>query len=479
MSFILKTKLAIIWSILQQFCVKIISLVINVILARILSPAEFGIIAMLSVFISLGNSLMDSGLTSSLIRSRFTGQKDYSTVFIFNLIGGISAYVILYIVAPAIAAFYKQPLLIQVVKVYGLTFIINAFFSIQSTLLVKEMHFKQQALIQIPAVIVGGSLGVFLAKYGYGVWSLVWMNLLTALISTLLHWYYSPWRPRFIFNKRSFKKHFLFGYKMTLSGLLDTLYQNIYTIIIGRFYTAAQLGYYARADSLSQLPIGIISTAINKVAYPMFSSIANDDEKLKKAYQKLMQQVLFWNAPCLIYLAVIAKPLISLLLTDKWLQAVPYFQILCIGGILYPLHSYNLNILKVKGQSGQFLRLELVKKILMVIGIVSVIPFGIMGLLYFQLFFTVFAYYINSIYSGNLIKYPLKEQLKDIWPILVLSGSLGFIVFYFDQLTFARYDNDFLRIFLIGISYSSLYLIISKSFKLAPLVDFKQIILKK
>lgn len=211
----------------------------------------------------------------------------------------------------------------------------------------------------------------------------------------------------------------------------------------------------------------------------MFSSIANNDEKLKKVYQKLMQQVLFWNAPSLIYLAVIAKPLISLLLTDKWLPAAPYFQILCIAGILYPLHSYNLNILKVKGQSGQFLRLEMVKKVLSVIGIICVIPFGIMGLLYFQLFFTVFAYYINSIYSGNLIKYPLIEQLKDIWPILLLSGFLGIAIFFIDQLVFSNYSNRFLRILITGIGYGSLYLGMSELFKLAPLTDFKQIIFKK
>lgn len=479
MSLINQTKLAVLWSICQQFSVKIIGLIINIFLARILSPTEFGLIAMLSVFISIGNSLMDSGLTSSLIRSRFSGQKDYSTVFIFNLIGGFSAYGILYASAPFIADFFKQPLLLAIIKVYGLSFIINAFFSIQNTLLVKEMHFKKQALIQIPAVIIGGAVGILLAINGSGVWSLVYMYLATPMFSTVLHWYYSAWRPRLIFNKRSFKKHFHFGYKMTLSGLIDTLYQNIYTIIIGRFYAAAQLGYYSRASTLSQFPIGIISTAINKVAYPMFSSIAHDDTKLKTAYQKLMQQVLFWNAPSLIYLAIIAEPMISVLLTDKWLPAVPYFQIMCIAGILYPLHSYNLNILKVKGRSGQYLKLEIIKKVLMVLGIICVIPFGIMGLLYFQLFFSVFAYYINSFYSGKLINYSILEQLKDIWPVLFLSGVLGITIYYLDKTFFTHYQNNFLRILWTGISYSILYLSVSYLVKLAPLTDFKQIILNK
>ncbi|HLS37352.1 MAG TPA: lipopolysaccharide biosynthesis protein [Sphingobacterium bovisgrunnientis] len=479
MSLINQTKLAVFWSICQQFSVKIIGLVINIFLARILSPAEFGLIAMLSVFISIGNSLMDSGLTSSLIRSRYSGQKDYSTVFIFNLIGGFSAYGILYISAPIIADFFRQPLLISIIKVYGLTFIINGFFSIQNTLIVKEMQFKKQALIQIPAVIVAGCVGILLAINGSGVWSLVYMYLATPLVSTALHWYYSSWRPRLIFSKRSFKKHFHFGYKMTLSGLIDTLYQNIYTIIIGRFYAVTQLGYYSRASTLSQFPIGIISSAINKVAYPMFSSISHDDKKLKTAYQKLMQQVLFWNAPSLIFLAIIAEPLISLLLTDKWLQAVPYFQILCIAGILFPLHTYNLNILKVKGHSGQYLKLEIIKKVLMVLGIICVIPFGIMGLLYFHLFFTVFAYYINSFYSGKLINYPILEQLKDVWPVLFLSGILGLAIYFLDQTIFTPYQNKLLRILITGISYSSLYLFVSYLIKLAPLTDFKQIILKK
>jgi O-antigen/teichoic acid export membrane protein len=267
---------------------------------------------------------------------------------------------------------------------------------------------------------------------------------------------------------------------MTLSGLLDTFYQNIYTIIIGRFYAATQLGFYSRADSLSQLPIGIISTAINKVTYPMFSNISNDDVKLKMVYRKLMQQVLFWNAPILIYLAVIAKPLLLLLLTEKWLPAVPYFQILCIAGILYPLHAYNLNILKVKGQSGQFLKLEIIKKVVSVIGIMAVIPFGIMGLLYAQLVFTVFAYYINSTYSGKLINYPLKEQLTDILPIIILSGTVGLGCFYLSNWYLLHYNmSNLFQLLTIGIIYGGFYLGISSLIRLTAIIDFKQLILKQ
>jgi len=212
----------------------------------------------------------------------------------------------------------------------------------------------------------------------------------------------------------------------------------------------------------------------------MFSSISNDDVKLKMVYRKLMQQVLFWNAPILIYLAVIAKPLFLMLLTEKWLPAVPYFQILCIAGILYPLHAYNLNILKVKGKSGQFLKLEIIKKVLSVIGILAVIPFGIMGLLYYQLFFTVFAYYINSSYSGKLINYPLKEQLTDILPILILSATVGLGCFYLSIWYLSHYAmNNILQILSIGVIYGGFYLGISSLIRLTAIIDFKQLILKQ
>lgn len=474
-----KARSGILWSVGEQFSVKFISLIISLILARILSPAEFGLIAMLSVFLAIGTSLMESGLTSSLIRTQGADQRDYSTVFFFNLMGSVVVYGILFVTAPLIADFYRQPLLAGIVRLYGLSIVISAFFSVQNTLLTKEMKFKIQTIIQIPSVLIGGCLGILLAYLGYGPWSIVWMNLLNICVSTVLHWYLSPWRPLFIFDRKRFQYHFRFGYKMTLSGMLDTLYKNIYTIIIGRFFAAAQLGFYSRAESLSQLPVGIISSSINKVTYPMFSMISDDDVRLKMVYKKLMQQVLFWNAPILILLALVAHPLIELLLTEKWLPSVPYFQILCLAGILYPLHAYNLNILKVKGRSAQFLKLEIIKKVLGVIGIICVIPFGIYGLLYYQFFFTIVAYYINSIYSGRLINYPIREQLYDISPILALAGVLGIGCYFTDIWYVSHFEiTNLFRILGIAFLYGGLYLGLSNMVKLTAITDFKQLILK-
>lgn len=475
-----KTISGIIWSIAQQFSSKAVGFFITIVLARILTPAEFGLIAMLSVFISIGNTLLESGLTTSLIRTADVSQKDLSTVFYFNLIGSIFLYIILFLSAPAISAFYHQDVLTKIVRVYGITLIINAFFVVQSTLLIKEMRFKTQTNIQIPSAIAGGLLGILLSKLGYGVWSLVWMSLLTALLSTIMHWICSTWRPSLLFDRDSFKRHFHFGYKMTLSGLLETLYQNIYTLIIGKYYSAAQLGFYSRAYSISQLPIENISAAISKVTYPMFSEISQNDEQLKRVNKKVMQQVVFWNAPMLVSLCVIAEPLFRFLLTDKWMPAVPYFQILCIAGILHPLHSYNLNILKVKGRSDLFLKLEIIKKITSAIGILCVIPFGIYGLLYFQLFFTFIGFYINSIYSGKLIGYPVTEQIRDILPMITLSALTGlttYLLYYYLMTPF--HFNDLSRIIMCLLFYYVIYLGFSNLVNLEAVIEFKQLILKR
>ncbi|WP_316814827.1 lipopolysaccharide biosynthesis protein [Pedobacter nyackensis] len=472
-----KTVTGIIWSIGQQFSSKLVGFFITIVLARILTPEEFGLIAMLSIFISIGNTLLESGLTTSLIRTADVSQKDLSTVFYFNLIGSIFLYLILFLTAPAISAFYHQDVLTKIVRVYGLTLIINAFFVVQSTLLIKEMRFKTQTNIQIPSAIAGGLLGILLAKMGYGVWSLVWMSLFTAFLSTLLHWIYSGWRPLLVFDKASFNRHFHFGYKMTLSGLLETIYQNIYTLIIGKYYSAAQLGFYSRASSISQLPIENVSNAISKVTYPMFSEISQNDEQLKRVNKKVMQQVVFWNAPMLISLCVVAEPLFRFLLTDKWLPAVPYFQILCIAGILHPLHSYNLNILKVKGRSDLFLKLEIIKKIMSAVGILCVIPFGIYGLLYFQLFFTFIGFYINSIYSGKLIGYPVTEQIVDILPMIALSALIGVLTYLLNYYLILPLNFNDLSLIIIGILfYYSIYLSFSNLVNLEAVIEFKQMI---
>jgi len=475
-----KTITSLIWAFGQQFSVQLISFCITIGLARILMPAEFGLIAMLAVFISVGNTLLDSGLASSLIRTQDLTQDDYSTVFFFNLGGSVVIYAIMYMVAPLIARLYHQALLMPVIRIYTLDFIINAFFSVQNARLTKDMNFKAQMLIQIPAVLIGGLVGIFLAVNGYGVWSLVWLGLTQSFLSTVMHWLYSGWVPSWVFKKSCFKRHFSFGYKMTLTGLLDIIYRNIYVVIIGRLYSVTQLGFYSRADAFSQLPVTNISMVIHKVSYPMFAEIGDDDERLKRVYRRLMQQVIFWMAPILIVMIILAEPLFVFILTEKWLPAVPYFQILCLAGIMYPLNSYNLNILKVKGRSDLVLRLETIKKAICVVGIFCATFFGIYGLLYFQLLFSFFSYYINSRYSSTLINYPVKEQFLDLWLILASALMSGVITYLFDDLVVKSViANDLGRIIATGAFFCLTYLAAGLVLKLVPMADFKLLILKK
>lgn len=475
-----KTISGLFWTFGQQFGIQFINFVVSIVLARLLMPSDFGLIGMLSIFIALGSTLVDSGLTSSLIRTAEPDQRDYSTVFFINLIGSITIYAILFASAPYIATFYNQPILEDIVRVYTISFIINAFASVQGTKLTKEMNFKKQMTIHIPSIVCGGILGIYLAYNGYGVWSLVFMNLFQSSLSTIQLWVRSGWYPSFVFDEEKLKHHFKFGYKLTLSGILDTTFSNAYNLIIGKFFSAAQLGFYTRSQSLKDLPVKNISKALNKVTYPLFSSIQHDDVKLKAAYKKLMQQVLFWIAPTMICLGIMADPLFRFILGEKWLQAVPYFQILCAIGIMYPLNSYNLNILKVKGRSDLFLKLEIIKKIIITVGIACAIPFGIYGLLYFQLISSFIALFINSSYSGKMINYPILDQFKDVMPGISVAVLVGGITWVTNLYIFKDFINyDIILIFALGMIYFSLYLGISLISKMPALIDFKQLVLKQ
>ncbi len=466
------------WTFAQQFGTQGITFLVSIILARLLLPAEFGLIGMIALFMTIGNTLINAGLTTSLIRTKDADHEDYSTVFMINLAGSMVVYLLLFVTAPLIADFFRQPQLTAIIRVYTIAFIINAFSSVQLTRLTKEMQFKTQLTVQIPSLVLSSVLGIYLAWTGHGVWALVWMYIAQAFLSAVQLWFRTGWRPGFSFNKQKFRYHFNFGYKLLLSGLIDAVYVNIYNLIIGRMYPAAQLGYYTRALNMRQLPVQNLATALNKVAFPALSKLQDDNEKLRRAYKQIMQQVIFWVAPTLIVLAVMAEPLFVLLFTEKWLPAVPYFQLLCIPGIFYPLHSYNLNILNVKGRSDLFLKLEVIKKAFITIGILIAIPFGIYGLLYFQIIANVFGYVVNTWYSGKMINYSAGAQLRDILPIIILAVLTGGLIFILDWYIMVDWSN-ILRLAVGGIIYFGIYLGFGLIIRFAPLLEFKKIVLKR
>ena len=467
------------WTFATQFGNQLIGFVVSMILARILLPKEFGLIGMIAIFLALGKSLLDAGLTQSLIRSQDLDQEDFSTVFFFNLAASVFIYILIYISAPVIANFYKQQILINIIRLFCLTFIITAFESVQLARLTKKMDFKTQTLISLPSTILGGIVGVSMAYMGYGVWSLVWNSLVSAFLGSLQIWIYSKWTPSLVFNITKFKDHFNYGYKLTLSGLLHTIFNNIYLIIIGKFFSPAQVGFYTRADTMKQLPVTNISSALNKVTFPLFASIQDDDVRLKRVYKQLMQMVVFIIAPVLIFLGVLAEPAFRFLFTEKWLPAVPYFQILCVTGILYPVHTYNLNILKVKGRSDLFLKLEIIKKIIIVITIIFALQFGIITLLYGQVFISILVFFINTHYTGKFINYDALQQSKDLIPIILLSALSGGAVFILDYYFKIHGQLDIVRILGGGLFGLLVYLLLAQILKFNSLTDLKNLLLKK
>lgn len=417
------------WNFLQQFSVQVINFGVQIILARMLMPEMFGLIAMIIVFISIGQALMDSGMTSSLIRTKNPDQTDYSTVFVTNLLMSSVIYVITFLLAPYIAAFYNQEVLTDIVRVLALSFVIRAFVAVHIAKLDKEMNFKLQMKLQVPSVIISGVVGVTLAYMGYGVWSLVWLNLAQAIAFTLQSWIVIPWKPTLVFNKERFLYHFKFGYKLTLSSLIDTIYNDLYRIIIGKFYTPAQVGYFNHAETMRLFPVQQISSVMGKVTYPFFSNI-NNDIALKNSYRITMKLITFAVLPVMLSLILVAEEGFRFLFGDKWLPAVPYFQILALASIIRPISAYNLNVLKVKGRSDLFLQVEIIKKVVGVIFLVAMLRHGVTGMAIGLLAYSYVSYLINAVVSGRLIAYSLFSQIIDV-ALYVFIGALVFTLLYF------------------------------------------------
>lgn len=416
-----KTVKGVGWSFIDNLSSSGITFLVGLVLARLLTPSEYGIMAILTIFIAVSNSIVDSGFSNALIRKTDARRVDYNTVFLFNLLVSGLLYVVLFLAAPAISRFFKEPLLVEVMRVIGWVLVINALAIIPRTLFVKEVNFKTQTKVSLIASISSGVIGIGMALAGLGVWSLVGQQLSRQLLNTLFLWIYCTWRPAWEFSMQSFKELFGFGSKLLLSGLLDTVFKEIYSLVIGRCYTSAQLGQYTRANQFNQIFSSNLTTVIQRVSYPVLSSIQNEPERLREAYRKVIKSTMLISFACMLGLAAVARPLILILIDEKWLPAVGFLQIICFSGMLYPLHAINLNILQVKGRSDLFLRLEIIKKIIAVGPLVLGVLFSIEYMLWGSVCTSLIAYFLNSYYSADLINYPTKEQIKDILPTFLVS----------------------------------------------------------
>jgi len=424
-----KTIGALFWSFFERISQNGIQFVIAIILARLLAPAEFGLIAMLTIFMAVAQSFIDSGFGQALIQKKNATHIDECSIFYFNILVGFLAAGLLCLAAPWIAGFYNQPLLVPLTCVLSLNLIINAFGMVQTVLLTKHIDFKTQLKVSVIATFFSGTIGVTMALNGFGVWSLVAQSLGSNFFRTILLWFFNTWRPSLIFSYASLRGMFAFGSRLLASGLLDTVFRNIYFVVIGKLFSPIALGFYSRAKKLQQLPVNNISSIVSRVTFPVFSSVQDDKPRLKRGVRKALIMLVMINFPMMIGLAIVAKPLVLVLLTEKWLPCVPYLQLLCVVGMLYPLHVINCNVLIAQGRSDLLFRLEILKKILIVIAITISYRWGIMAMIYGQIATSSLAYFLNAYYTGKMLDYPITKQIRDLMPSLALAGIMGLGVY--------------------------------------------------
>lgn len=416
------------WSAIERFSVQGILFVVMIIMARRLTPADYGLVAELTVFIAIAQSLVDSGFSQALIRKQNRSQTDNSTVFYFNIVIGFILYAVLYFCAPIIARFYGQPELILLTRVIALGLVMNSFVVVQRALLTIAIDFKTQAKASLIAALISGAIGITMVYTDFGYWSIVWFQLSNYGITVILLWILSKWRPSLIYSWASFRELFSFGSKLALSSIINTLYTNIYIIIIGKFFKASDLGFYTRAHQFADLPSSNLTGIMQRVTYPVLCSIQNDDNRLQSIYRRFLRASAFVIFPLMLGLSAVAYPLVMVLFKEQWLFTATLLQIICFSRMWFPIHAINLNLLQVKGRSDLFLKLELYKKVIGIAILIATLPFGLIAMCYGQILNSIIALLINTHYTGLLIGVGFWKQMQDLIPTLFYSLSMWGIV---------------------------------------------------
>lgn len=456
------------WSFLESVGMRGMQFFIGILLARLLIPEQFGLIAMLTFFIAVAQTFLDSGFGAALIQKREATTIDISTIFYFNIAVGFATVGILCLVAPWIAAFYNQPILTPLTRALSLVIVINSFGLIQNTILTKEINFKTQTKVSLIAGVLSGIIGVIMAVMDFGVWSLVVQQISSALFRTICLWFFSSWRPILIFSFSSLREMFGFSSRLLASELLNQIFNNIYLLVIGKLFSARDLGFFTRASSIQDLPTHALAGTVGRVTFPVFSTIQDDPVLLKSGLKKALTTLVLVNFPMMIGLVMVSRPLVLFLLTEKWLESIPYLQLLCFLGLLFPLHVINLNLLQALGRSDLFLRLEIIKKALIVINIIVTYRWGISAMIYGMIVMSIIAYYLNSYYTGILIDYPIQEQLHDMYSYLIVSVLMGVAVYAAGLLSFSNHWSMLLTQIAIGIG---VYICLCRLFRLNAFME--------
>jgi len=417
-----KTFSSIIWSAFQKYSQMLIMFISDIILARLLTPFDYGCIGLLAIFMLIAETFIEGGFGAALIQKKGTTQEDYSTIFFWNLGVSVILYVLLYFFAPYIASFYHISLLSPVLRVQGVILFIYAFNLVQRSLLRKNMNFKVLSIVTIVTSITSLTVTIIMALNGYGVWSLVAQNILTAAIPAIVFWFCVKWRPILTFSWKSFKELFSFGFYMFLIHLLGEFAKQVQGLLIGRFYNPTIMGYYSKAASTERVSSASISLVMTQVTYPLYASIQDDKEALRRIVRRLTMTLAYLTFPLIFVLMLCAKPIFIILYTERWLPCVPYFQILCLSGLALCLQTANYQSITAIGKSKVMFEWTVVKR---VVGISSILLgwylFGINGLLAGMVFHTWFSYAVNIYLVSNYIGYKWWNQLRDLLPILLVS----------------------------------------------------------
>lgn len=411
-----KTVRGVGWSAIDNVTNYTVSFVVSIVLARLLSPEDYGLIGIIAIFTAVCNAVINGGFSSALIRKKDVSDDDYNTAFIVNIGLSLLLYAVIFSCAPFIARFFGRSELVLLTRVSSLGIIIGAFALVQQTRLSKRIDFKTQTKITIIASVTSGVIGIAMAAIGFGVWALVVQGISSQLLRTILLWFFNKWVPRVRFSKHSFRELFGFGWKMMLSGVLDTVWKELYQVVVGKFYSPATLGQYTRAKGYSQLFSSNLTNVIQRVTFPALSEVQDDKERMLGAYRNIIKISMFITAVCMFSLGAVSEPLIHCMIGAKWHEAATYLPLICISGSLYPLHAINLNMLQVQGRSDIFLGLEIVKKIIAIAPLLVGAFIGIMPMLYVNLLTGIISYFLNSYYSGKLLGYTSWMQIKDVAP---------------------------------------------------------------
>lgn len=425
-----KTVKGVAWSGIDNVVQTGVTFVVSIVLARLLCPDDYGLIGIITIFTMVCQTLINAGFNSALIRKKDCTDDDYNTVFICNMVLSLLLYALIFVCSPLIADFFERNELTVLTQVSSLVMIIGAMAIVQQTRLIKRIDFKTQTKITLIASVASGTLGIVMALTGFGVWSLIAQQLAAQALRTLLLWFYNKWIPKFRFSRDSFHELFGFGWKLMLSGLLDTVWKELYQVVVGKFYSPAALGQYTRAGQFSKMFSSNLTNVIQRVTYPVLSNIQDDKDRMVSAYRRIIKITMFITAISMFFLGAVSEPLLYCLIGPKWHDAAVYLPLICLSGSTYPLHAINLNMLQVQGRSDLFLGLEIIKKTI-AIGPLMVGAFvGIIPMLLTNLITTVIAYFLNSYYSGKFIGYNSWMQIKDFAPSYGVATIIALSVYF-------------------------------------------------